>query len=378
MKKKYFGWIKIFLIALALIFACTAERHSVFHALITDTEEVDGNLGNDISIIGMTKDDSGLNYFLAAAGALWQREVAGNSADTPPEWSKVALPDDAALLCTAFIGHGSALYAGFSFEDNSFGLYRGSFAADPGWQKQTDAEILDKQVTKLFSLNGNTELFASVKENGTFALYYSADGSDFVETGISGSYPVTSLILVGTTYWAVTRDDIYQGSAPDSINTSLSGSLPVREENEGYQAVYYSAAEGRYFLSLNNGWVYESDDGGATWDTWPTEAPAEEDTNVEYGPKMINSDTDISFTEIAEIDSTILVGSLNNGFYQAKDSDIISLTHTDALASEINSCSVLRFYVDTSENLVFFLTVGYGLYRNSYTDTAKWGNYVRE
>lgn len=351
----------ILIIIIILFITCTYERHSVFWAVIEDRPELNLNLDDDLSIIGMT--DDGTDYYVATAGSLWKRPISGNDSAETDQWISFSRPEDA-VNCLAFTGHDSGIYASFMLSDNTFGLYRGEMAEDPAWTAVTDTDVQGAgiQVTNLFSVN-NT-LFASIMINSTSHSLFYLDGTDFIATGIQGAgKPVTSVTWDNTYFWAVAGDQVYRDPAPD--NFQAFSNLPETEENEYFYALYFSANNNTYYLSLNNGLVYASTDPDTDW--------------PENSGEQIINEVNINFTVIAEIDSNILVGTTRKGFYQTKDGDITILErHEDELISDINQSSILNFYIDESENTVFFLTIGYGLYRNTYTEADGWENLIHE
>jgi len=346
------------LFLLFLVLACQPIEHSVFKAVIEARPEVDYSLDNNLTIIGMA--DDGTDYFLATATSLWMRAISLNTSSNVT-WDNVTKPAGADL-CTAFAYTGANIYAGFKFTNNTYNLYMGAFGTSPGWNKVTDANVAGKQIVRLWYLDGS--LFALVFSGSTFTLYY-YDSVNFVATGISGlAYPVTSMCSNGTDYWAVTRNRLYRSqTAPD--NFLAFDPAPTKGTSDAYTGIFYSTTYSSYYLSLNNGRIYSTTDptGG-----WPVNSGVEEDNTRR-----------IYFNEPAEIDSNIIAGTMQNGFFETRNGDITKIArYENELISDINYSSILGFYVHAGENLVFILTGGYGLYRIGYTLADGWSDLIHE
>jgi hypothetical protein len=332
-----------------LMVACMAEEYSVFWSIHLTEKEIDSSLDNELTIESMTND--GDYYYIATGGSMWKKSV---TAPTEEAWEKVSLPQKGAI-CTGMTLFSGDLYAGFIFNNGTTGLYK--TATDPiNWGIVNNS---DMQIQKLMVVNG--ELFISLMyssgDSYKFGLYY-LNGTDYQPTSIIDKYlPVKNIILVGTTYWVISGNKVFSGTDPGSLEEVTTDPLYDESDNK-YEGIHYSAGS-IYYLSANNGKIYRSSD-TINWDS----------SDV----KKVTNKT-VKFTEFAEVNGNILVGTTAFGFYQMPGGTLESLERIDLLSSELDRSHVMRFHVDGDK--VFFCTATDGLYSNSYN--GEWlGSWIHE
>jgi hypothetical protein len=354
--------ITVFIIIFFLMVSCMAEEYSVFWSIHLTEKEIDNSLDNELTVESMVNDGS--TYYIATGGSMWKKSV---SAPTEEEWKKISLPQKGAI-CTGMTLHGGDLYAGFVFTDGTTGLYT-TATSNISWQKETDAILDNKQIIKL--VVANTTLFVSVMypSDGdyTFGLYYL--NGDYQPSSIMDiSSKIIGIIWDGSDYWVVYRNKVFRGADPTSLSEVTSDPLDNSSETR-YGGIHYSdySGNGYYYLSSTKGRIYRSDiDDGTNW---------HEESEVQ---KV--TDKTVKFTEFAEVNGNILVGTLAFGFYQMTDGTLGSLVHSEKLegmlSSELDRCHVMRFHVDGDR--VFFCTASEGLYSNSYDGTAWTEDWVHE
>lgn len=346
-----------------LLFGCSENEFAIFFFVENETAQLDYSLENRISVNGMAKWQN--YYYISAGGSMWTRN------ENEIEWEIVLFPDNA-VACTALTLFGSELFAGFLMADDSFTLFKAAPNKKPSWTRITDETIDNRQILLLKVVN--TRLFVSTEMDGDYDLIYKDKvGEDYFleNTGVpTQTKPISDVTWDLSDYLAVTGTDIYYGSVPGSMSESHPDVPTVTGQLKG---IYYTVSYGgKHYLATDDGKVYSSEDGLATW------------VSTSSYTQLSN---DVRFTTFGEIDGNILLGSIGYGLYETPDGEIKDADGNDNLsrlteftASELYNGSVVGFYVEeeTDPPTLFALTAGSGLWHSSYTQSEKWTEWIHE
>jgi hypothetical protein len=342
--------MKKYLIFLGLItlilFSCTLPDQSVYWAVINAVPEVDNSLNNNLTVVAMASDST--NNYIAAGTSIYYRPAGTPSGS----WTSVPLPSDVAL-CTALTNFtGPRIYAGFMFSNGTHGLYYTDVVpptAPGNWNAVTAGVFAanPKQIVRLMTV-GVYVLISVCNYDGTNNLLYYSDGSTYANTGLPvQTVPILDATVWGGTYFAITKTSIFSGALGAM---AFLANKPTGAGDLG--GIFRSSTHSLFYLSASNGIVFTSPDAS----TWTASSAV-----------SVNSKA-VVFTEFAEVNGNVLVGTNKNGFFQMTDGTLAALGAPPDLSlksPDLYLAWVLRFFVDG--NTVYFLTAGKGLYSNAYS-----------
>ncbi len=342
--------ITLCILAFIVFFSgCPTGGESVLWTLKSAELQIDNSLNNSLTILGMAI-DANVMYYIACGPIMYQRPVGGNS------WTSVGFPAGA-MYCSSIAYFGGRLYAGFIKGDGTGDLYSTDPSVQPiNWGlPESDTDINGKQIDKLWVAGGSLVVSAIVVSGGTssFTAYF-RNGAAYDPVGATAiTSEVVSVIHDGANFWALTKNQIYSGGALNSLAVFT----PTTPPTGTFAGMLNSGAN--YYISNTDGYVFISADGCVTW----TASPQQSMTKA------------IIFTEIARIDTKILIGARNYGFYQMDDGDTTFaslIRSTDFINSDLYMSSTRNFFIDTVNSRVFFCTEGDGLFNNTFTNPS-WG-----
>jgi hypothetical protein len=361
---------KIFLYVILpfCLFSCNEGMNTIFYNVTNDNLINDSDLSNTISVYGMVRFENPSPRYYIAAGNMYSRETADNSA-----WSIFSLTSG--IHFTIATDNVTYIYVGIRHTDDTFDLYWYdpvtpasnvvTFPAGP----PSMASIL--QVKNC----GGVVLASAKKTDNTYSLY-TITGTTATEVPFVASLNLTTFIsdftAQGGPTTIATGTHIYRGNttdiAPDSGRT--------------YNGVIYfnDGTNNLYYLSTNDGALYQS----------KTSTPSANlaDWNYSLGYTKSNTSYALRFTGFAGAlgsgpppPRALFVGSRGNGFYEINPSGFIVSRFSDTATADLYNGAVESFFIDSQAPgtadipRVFFCTQSAGLWRNDYTlgATPLWG-----
>jgi len=373
--KSRFALLLIAMLALiGALSACTANGGAIYATIETEKKIDVSTLDQTITVLDLLNVGSGQFPYLVAAGAVFKGTVP--DVNNVIGWPNVGgspiavTPPVRGALCLAMTSFNSGIYGGFFTSDGStMGLYKSvgspgfSFAVADG--ATAVAAMAGKQITHL-QVAGPIlapNLFAVVATPGTgtsgftYELDYSADGSSFTATNLTGL--TTQITGVGylpgnLTYYVTAGSVLYSGTALNSplISTSMGFTLANGEELRGV------TVDGSYiFIPSSNGAVYYYN--GTTW--------ARATTTDEVNGRLVGFLTVSTHVDTAGSGVIYLVGADGLGFYTLNVTNNILTKFSDVTVTGLYAGAVRRMLVDqTQNNTVFMGTAGTGLWRATF------------
>ena len=345
-----FKKILIFITITIFTLSCTDNENAIFYYLENEEVEIDHSLNNEISISHMDMDPAYTIYIAAGPSAYRY----GTS------WNGLRFPSGTDFITSLIVFNVSGteyLFGGFK-DGGSFEFWRGNIGADsPTWTQIDDPNNLidGKQIIRLKELNNR--IVAITYQSGNYNIYFSElNGTTFNNTNMPAQ---TSQILdivegpVGPNrFMATTFTTIFSGPTISSMNTT------EYSPNKGnLRGIYYTTTYSKYYISNNDGRVYESLD-KINWTSSETQDV---------------SNKNVPFALFAEINGNILVGTFGYGYYEMIGGSVDNLNRLGEFTSaDLYDGVVVDFYING--NTCYFLTAGSGLWRNTYTIADGWGS----
>jgi hypothetical protein len=361
--------IAIFMLAtVLLLWACTAGGGSIYYTLENEVKTTDNTLKNTIPIHGITK--LGTDYYVAA-GSIWK----GTLVPAPVNWdisTPITSPGDGAL-CTALVEFGGNLYGGFITQSANVGLYKANGPSPTTFAGGQIADLLvvNKQVVLLAVVKSLSapELVVSTAIAGgdpyTYDLLVSTDGATY--TSLLAA--TTTSLFTGVThttnkYWAVSGTSLYSGTGIGTL--AIDASLVKSATTEVLTSVFSDNETSHLFVTSNLGFVYYSDNEGATW------------TKNATAEKV--GDATVKFLSVAGAlgAGSMLVASDGYGYYVLTVAVPPTLARFAGSTIGLYSASVRKFLIDGSR--LFACTTSKGLWRNESFTAADCtvGSWIQE
>ncbi len=348
-----FKKILIFITITIFTLSCTDNENAIFYYLENEEVEIDHSLNNEISISHMDMDPA-YNIYIAAGPSAYRYGTS---------WNGLRFPSgtDFITALTVFDPPGAPperLYGGF-MDGSSYEFWSGNIGTNsPLWTEIDDlGNFIDgKQITRLKVLDSN--LVAITFDGSGWNIYYSIDGTTFADTGIPAQGSQIFDIVEGPVgpgpnrFMATTSTTIFSGPTISSMNTT------EYSPNKGnLRGIYYTTTYSKYYISNNDGRVYESLD-KINWTSSETQDV---------------SNKNVPFALFAEINGNILVGTFGYGYYEMIGGSVDNLNRLGEFTSaDLYDGVVVDFYING--NTCYFLTAGSGLWRNTYTIADGWGS----
>ncbi len=281
MHKNVQSTLLLVVVVAVAIGACTQHPYGLFASIQRERRiPVDRNLGKELTVGAFAK--AGGTYF-AATGALHYREQDDPAAGRKPEWQIAPAPSvdgqpyRTMSLVAGNFGAGERVYTVFVSPDATDS---GVYVVDPATPDGTPNEIWElptgvRRINEVFAINDGTErLIVSVATTDTPAkhvLYASSDGTTFVPlsgTTLDNSAWIgvatdgTDVAYLSTT--GVTRHagGVDPATAPDAVTPT---GPEARDSDAIFTSILYDEDGGLLWLADSKGYLYTSDDFGATW-----------------------------------------------------------------------------------------------------------------
>lgn len=411
-------------VALAIA-GCSNNPIGIFESIEREREILDDrNLPNELNVAEMIRVDDidvgatePIDRYFAATGALYFRATDDSVVTDRPGWEVAAAPGTnftALSVVAVDFGSGTRVFATFTSQSAAeSGVYEINIA-DPTVAPTavlTAASAGVDSIGRLFVVEATdgTHLLASIESNPdpdavTHELFASADGASFsAVAGTAGQTPFIDVASDGANVAylranAVLIDtDVLAGAAPSAASTGIAS-------GDRYTGIHHDFGSGanRLWLADDSGFLYSSDDFGASW----VRTPAAIEINT-------NNDDPVPFTDFASVrlgpggEWVLYVGTRGHGYRvingaatataaSAVTDNLLPSPDVDGSnyqASELAGAVVQTFFVDptlqdafdvpnpsgtTSESgfLVFAGTSNQGLWRAlAYDGPIQW---VRE
>jgi len=351
-----FKKILIFITITIFTLSCTDNENAIFYYLENEEVEIDHSLNNEISISHMDMDASN-NIYIAAGTSAYRYGTS---------WNGLSFPSGTDFITSLIVFNVSGteyLFGGFK-DGGSFEFWRGNIGADsPTWTQIDDPNNLidGKQIIRLKELNNR--IVAITYQSGNYNIYFSElNGTTFNNTNMPAQTSQILDIIEGAAgaYWAITPTKIYSGPTIDALTTErllADGDIP--NTSDKFRGVHYSAGTNKYYISTDDGQVFESlDNNGNNWNASDTKDV---------------SNKNVPFALFAEINGNILVGTFGYGYYEMIGGSVDNLNRLGEFTSaDLYDGVVVDFYING--NTCYFLTAGSGLWRNTYTIADGWGS----
>ena len=386
-------------VAAALVATGCELTTGIFFTLANETEIDDKNLDNELTVSGMV---ASANAYYVAAGAIWARDEwqwCGCSDDDDHTWSLLADDFGEAALVTAMVattfGAGDQIYAGFFFPDaaaaDRYGLYRWTTpggTSSATWNEVTMASASgSEQIVGLFLIpdGGDGRLaVATAEDTGTvfeYSLHHSTDGTTFSAADFAGSPTLpqrpTAAVWDGSDHFVVAGVHVYSG---DITATLAQSTLAPHSQNGisrpalGYTGMLASAG-GQLYVADRQGHVYRSADGGSSWEQYPNTADDGTD-------QLEIASTLVQFTNFAQKDAIVFVGTHNFGYFTFDDATDIDesgfVRVGEASAPDLSAAAVSGFSTPSGTPTLFVHTAGAGLWSSDSDFSDSNVRWVRE
>lgn len=372
-KIRYIGFA--LLAALLALSSCRdLGLQPVFYAL---SQEIplgdDKGFPDEASVFRMIEfNDAGTDYYLAAAGRLYIREVLTGT------WAAVAPPPglDNAWCDTLELSSGT-IYAGFFNSSNGagYGLYTAPTTVpltSSSWAAATDTDVqaADVQVT-LIRVAGGQLFVATNTGDNVNALYSSGDGTNFAAvTGVPATAAILDVESFGGSYWILAGASLYSAGAPAgpfAVYSTGTGSPPNSPLSGAPVSGGLFVTGGTLYLSAGNGHLYTTTDGSA----WSRTATAFLDDSEESATRFT------AFAAPGADVGAVYVGTQAQGYRRIPGGDVTggagTLTREPAYNITALYSGSLNFLFYDAANLRLFLgTNSSGLWRGDYASGSTW------
>ncbi|OHD70042.1 MAG: hypothetical protein A2V99_07685 [Spirochaetes bacterium RBG_16_67_19] len=372
-KIRYIGFA--FLAALLALTSCRdLALQPVFYALSQEVPLGDDKGFPDVaSVFKMVKfNDTGTDYYLAAAGRLYVRGVLAT--DT---WTVVAPPPGLAnAMCNTLEILGTDIYAGFydNTDGSGYGLWTSPAASFPIWT-EVMTEPNDVEITLLKNVGGQLFVGTNANDGTGNALYY-GNGAVFtlvdwaVDPPVEVGFLDVAQATIGGSYWILVGGSLYQNAAIGGAFTVYSagaGSPPVSPLSGPPVSGGLFDDGVALYVSAGNGHLYRTDDGGTNWTKTTTAIP------------NVDGESTARFTAFAAPGAdvgAIYVGTQSQGYYRIADGNVdvpTDITRQPAYnITALYSGSLNCLFYDAVNLRLFLGTNGSGLWRGDYASGYVW------
>lgn len=352
--------------ATALLLSGCGERGDVgIFASIEREEKIEKSNLPEVATAGSVVYDAASQSYYVALGQLFSRSADGN------EWDEVDHPGGYADGHTLDILEvaGNIYVAFFDTASTKSELYR----LDTNNDSYTKVWNPGKEISELISLDTSgdgtpDELFAVTVESNKldYDLVFAPGGVAGTETLalddvpriIDGTYDTN-----GNTYLFVAASMLYDGTTPGTDFAELTTRPFATYGGATFVADNFGSANRIYVSSLRGQLAY-STDGGSSWTS------ASNDDDRRY--------TDIAYLSFPGFQGLVVgletLQTSSGGYYEVSSS--LGTSRPDGEnygAADISDAAIHGFYVDTTNETLFALTNGFGLWSAKYdTDEPEW------
>jgi hypothetical protein len=359
---KHSTGILLTLVAIVFLGGCAQSPIGVFESIQLERRIVDDrDLENELSVAAVAR--AADRYFISAA-SLWHRSVTDTAyPDDVAQWMQVPFSgtsNHTTSSLVAFAGSGENLvYAVYASQDASDA---GVYAVDPA-QPPTEigagARVFGTEVPdvvglgQVFVAGGDTEtrILVTVLRAGTSAYTgyerSSVASSSFVEVdGRATNLPVVDVATgaAGEVFFLTRKSLLVDGDGINANNPAapVTGDLVTDERQPEFGGLYFDSVTGILWVTDNEGYLYRSDDEGATWTH-----------NATAHTVSTSNEDPLEFTDIVAVsdgtDHVLVVGTNGNG-YRELDADSVptvpSAEGSNYQASDLAQATILTFHVD--------------------------------
>ncbi|MBN1524778.1 MAG: hypothetical protein JW904_09855 [Spirochaetales bacterium] len=331
----------VILVAILLIFSCTDGLTTIFENINNDVLIQDNALDNELNIMGIAQDAT--SYYIAC-GKLRTRLFGEAS------WSNVDTGSSG--IHNTLVSNGTDVYAGV-VDDTGIGTLR---VLSGGTWSPAATPANFQQAGRMKYISG-VYLMSYFKDDGTYSLAVNFTENATVN-GLDLATPVTDM-LPGPIF--TVGNTVYNNGTDVTPNTAYT-----------YTSLGYNpgGTGPAYFLGTTNGVVYYSTAAPSApgdWTALPTQTFSLRGvtTNVRFG----------TFLQVEP--DYMLVGTTNYGFFQI-DAAALAIDHfNDASKYDLYYGGIEAIHKDTTNDTVFFGTMGSGLWYNTFVGGLWTGLWTR-
>ena len=336
----------------ALLAGC--EGRGIYATLATERPRDNRDLNDELTVNSVVS--AGGHYYVAAGG-MWRR------GHTQTNWRPVGRPPGGGgeLRVLGLAAAGNTLCAG-----TEQGVFHAAAGEQPRWQRAegvADAE----QVQRVFAVPGvpgGSPLLAftitELKEAEHAYQVYSGDDGCRTFSAVPGA-PVAArpsdAAYAFDAYWLTAGAKLYRGETLDQL---AEHSPQPDAGSGGLRGVFLNDAGTRLYVAGENDYVHFTEDQGETWSNGKIAPP----TGVSGAVRL---------TRFTQINSVILVGTRDFGFYRFEDGSTPGgAVRGPHLTSQLYAAHVTGFarFGSGDDRIVFAATAGDGL---SSIEAAKTG-----
>jgi hypothetical protein len=269
-------------------------------------------------------------------------------------------------LCTALTYFQAGVYgAFFSSDESTMGLYKAaaapsySFAVASGATAIADPLVAGKQISLL--LADATNLYAVVarisSSSFVFDLVYSADGSTFTATNLTGlTKQITGAASFAGKWWVTAGPTLYSGAALNALTGSNAIGAFAIDSGDELRGV--TVDSGYILIPTSRGDVYYSTDGTS----WVKAGTSDSVNGRQVGFLTVSARVGVSGPG-----DVFLVGADGAGYYTLDVANGTVDRFSDVTVTGLYAGAVRKILVDPAQsNTVFMGTAGTGLWRATF------------
>ncbi|MBI9105550.1 MAG: hypothetical protein JEZ04_02335 [Spirochaetales bacterium] len=367
----------ILLTAAVLAFSCVDNPSGLFYSLQYESEIIDGELDNGLTIGDMAMRNA---YYFIASGAFRYKAVDGTT------WS-VSTPIDAAGYSCYKLINLDEIYAIFFHTDTlDYKLFKAVTTAVSTdvitWSEIVIADIpTDERLIDIAQSGGRLFLYTEktvsvVSGNDKRYSVYSTDATSLAAgTGLVDeldsldSYGELDVDYDGANYWLISGNKLYSGLSGALVEDTAAAEASALILENGYGGVYCHGTD--VYLSTDEG-VLLKYTGGAWTDL--------------TGAASLNRIFDIERVTIASESIDVLLLGSEKGYYELdlgaaapvftspETADTKLSTPVQFASIELSNDVIRSFFFDTDNNRIFALGYNAGLWENSLQANGRFWN----
>jgi hypothetical protein len=345
----------VFVAVLFALFSCTDHDTAIYYFIEHESELAKDAFSDERTINGMASTNNDANYYLVCGTSMWTRAAVGGT------WNKVTPPSSG--ICQSIASFTPAgterLYVGMT--DGLWYTENLSGNTSPTWNPTSG--IGNLQILRLKVVNNI--LLVSTTDVQQHSLYYYNAGPFALSASFQNiSDTIKDFDYDGTNYLIVTNNAFYKGTsitlamtADATVPALVTISESLKEELRGI----IRTDAGHYYLSTTHGRIFYSANGSGAW------SPIDDSDGDNIIKSANNKEVPFRHLKQIPVGGRILAGAYGYGYYSWVDGATTITRITNFTVQQVYTGVCDDFFIDTTNNLVFLLTHGSGLWKNGYS-----------